>query len=278
MQPIRLCVAGADGRMGSTIIKEAEKKGMKITGAIAADWSENIGKSIKDAGIGLSDASINPPEHLSKLIGNADIFVSFASPEAEVANIPVVAGAGKGIVCGTTGITQEQMEKIRGGVEGKVCAVFAPNFSIGVNILCRMLKLASLFPKGYDVSVWEAHHAGKVDAPSGTAKKIADIVCDARGYKKVVDRREGKRKEGELEVVAMRAGGIPGIHEVLIAGEHEVLRLEHTAFSRNVFASGAMEAVGWVHRMQREGRTGVFSMDDVLNMESLPFRAGRRSV
>lgn len=267
MPPIRLCVGGADGRMGSALIKEAEKRGVKITGAITADWSLNIGKSIKDAGIGLSDTVIQQPEQLSDLIKEADIFVSFTSPDAEATNIPVVAGAGKGIVCGTTGISQEQMKKIREVIDGKTCAVFAPNFSVGINILYRMLRLTALFPRGYDISVWEAHHTGKADAPSGTARKIAEVISQARGYTTVVEKREGKRKEGELEVVALRGGGIPGIHEVIVAGEHELLRIEHTAFSRNVFASGAIVAAEWVYKAMRKGRTGTFSMDDVLGNE-----------
>jgi 4-hydroxy-tetrahydrodipicolinate reductase len=148
---------------------------------------------------------------------------------------------------------------------GKVPAVFSPNFSVGVNILFELAESLKAFPLGYDFSINEIHHTGKKDAPSGTAKKLGEIVASVRGYNKVVSGREGMspRQAGELEITALRAGGVPGIHDLIVAGQYEMLRIQHTAFSRNVFAQGAVYAAEWLNK-QNEPK--VFSMADVLGL------------
>jgi 4-hydroxy-tetrahydrodipicolinate reductase len=148
---------------------------------------------------------------------------------------------------------------------GKVPSVFSPNYSLGVNIMFKLVELLRAFPPEYDFSISEIHHVGKEDAPSGTAKKLGEIVANARGYTKVVSGREGisPRQTAELEIVAMRAGGVPGIHDLVVAGPNEMLRIEHTAFSRNVFAQGAVYAAEW---LSKQNEPIVFSMADVLGM------------
>jgi 4-hydroxy-tetrahydrodipicolinate reductase len=129
----------------------------------------------------------------------------------------------------------------------------------------KLVELLRAFPPEYDFSISEIHHVGKEDAPSGTAKKLGEIVANARGYTKVVSGREGisPRQTAELEIVAMRAGGVPGIHDLVVAGPNEMLRIEHTAFSRNVFAQGAVYAAEW---LSKQNEPIVFSMADVLGM------------
>ena len=163
-------------------------------------------------------------------------------PAAEVVNIPIVANLGKRIILGTTGFTPEQNRQVVAAMSGKVPAVFSPNYSVGVNILFKLAEALKAFPAGYDFSISEIHHTGKKDAPSGTAKKLEQIVSQARDYTKTVYGREGisPRQPAELESVALRAGGVPGIHDIIVAGPYEMLRIEHTAFSRNVFAQGAV--------------------------------------
>lgn len=260
---IRICVAGATGRMGSTLIHEAANKGFDVIGAVAAPDDPGIGKTLQELGICNLDVPVADPTTLREAVERADVYVSFTTPEAELSNIPLVADAGKRIVMGTTGFTEEQMNGLKAVVSSKVPAVFAPNFSIGVNFLLRMLRTLKLLPEDYDVSVVEAHHFKKKDAPSGTALSIAKLVSDVRGYKEFVYGRSGinPRKREEIEVLSMRGGGIPGIHKVIIAGAYDMISIEHVSFSRNAFAQGALYAVEWI---MNQTKPGVYSMEDVL--------------
>ncbi|MBS7649527.1 4-hydroxy-tetrahydrodipicolinate reductase [Candidatus Bathyarchaeota archaeon] len=249
--------------MGSTLIKEAIMRNFKIVGAVAAKEDPNINKTLKESGICDLNIKIVDPTRLQEAVKDADVYVSFTTPQAEVTNLPVVANLGKKIVMGTTGFTDEQMRKIRDAVTGKVPAVFSPNYAIGVNILFRLLRMMKIFPSGYDFSIVEIHHSGKKDAPSGTAKKMGEIISEARGYTSISYGREGlsARKPDELEVLAVRAGGVPGVHEIIVAGPYEMIRIEHMAFSRSVFAQGALYAVEWIYKQEKPG---IYSMDDVL--------------
>ena len=262
---LKFCVAGAAGRMGNAIITEATAKGHQIVGAIEAPNTPAIGKTLRELGITNSDTKIQSSDNLKEAAQNADIYVSFTMPAAEVTNIPIVANLGKRIILGTTGFTAEQNRQVVAAMSGKVPAVFSPNYSVGVNILFKLAEALKAFPAGYDFSLSEIHHTGKKDAPSGTAKKLEQILSKTRGYTKTVYGREGisPRQPAELESVAIRAGGVPGIHDVIVAGPYEMLRIEHTAFSRNVFAQGAIYAAEWLS-MQSEPK--VFSMADVLGL------------
>jgi 4-hydroxy-tetrahydrodipicolinate reductase len=251
--------------MGNAIIAEATARGHQIVGAIEAPNAPAVGRSLRELGITNSDTKILSSDMLSEASRDADVYVSFAMPAAELVNIPVVANMGKRIILGTTGFTLEQNRRVVAAMTGKVPAVFSPNYSVGVNILFKLAEALKAFPAGYDFSLSEIHHTGKKDAPSGTAKKLEQIVSQTRSYTKTVYGREGisPRQPEELESVAIRAGGVPGIHDVIVAGPYEMLRIEHTAFSRNVFAQGAVYAAEWLS-MQSE--PNVFSMADVLGL------------
>ena len=262
---LKLCVAGAAGKMGNAVIREAAVKGIEIAGAIEAAGNPCIGKSLRELGITDSETLIQSSERINEAAANADVYVSFTAPAAEVQNIPAVANLGKRIVLGTTGFTPEQDRTVREAMQSKVPAVFSPNFSVGVNILFQLAQALKAFPPEYNFSISEIHHTGKKDAPSGTAKKLGEIIAVARGYSKTVYGRDGisPRQPGELEIVALRAGGVPGIHDLIVAGPYEMLRIEHTAFSRSVFAQGAVYAAEWLSR-QTEPR--IFTMEDVLGL------------
>jgi 4-hydroxy-tetrahydrodipicolinate reductase len=191
-----------------------------------------------------------------KALEAADVYVGFSSPEAELRIARIAAEMGRKIVIGTTGIAPAELERLKTEIGAKVPAIVSSNFSIGANLMFELAKVARLLPEGYDVSVVEAHHTGKKDAPSGTAHAIAQRIREARpSYSGVVTHRpDGRpRVPGELEVVAVRAGGIPGVHDILIAGPHEMIRIEHVAFSRRAFASGVAEAVKFLHATSRPG-------------------------
>jgi 4-hydroxy-tetrahydrodipicolinate reductase len=260
---IKICVAGATGRMGSTLIKEAVARGFTIVGAVEARGNPNIGKTLREAEICDSNIKIVDPSNMEKAAKEADVYLSFTTPDAEIANLPVVANLGKRIVMGTTGLTDEQMQKIKEAVSRKVPTVISPNYAIGVNIMFNLTKALARLPADYDFSITEVHHIGKKDAPSGTAKKLGTLVSEARKYSTTVYGREGinPRKPGELEILSVRAGGVVGIHDLLVAGPYEMIRIEHTAFSRSVFAQGALFAAEWVCK---QTKSGIYSMDDVL--------------
>lgn len=261
---LNLCIAGI-GRMGKAIIHEAVAKGHQISGAIEAPSCPVIGKTLRELGICNSDTKILSSEQIREAVQNADVFISFSAPAADLVNIPIVVDLGKRIILGTTGFTPEQTTQITTLMRGKVPSVFSPNYSIGVNILFKLAENLRAFPAGYDVSLSEIHHTGKKDAPSGTAKKLEQIISQTRNYSKTVYGREGvsPRQPAELESVAIRAGGVPGIHDVIVAGPNEMLRIEHTAFSRDVFAQGAVTAAEWIVK-QKESK--IYSMDNVLGL------------
>ena len=260
---IKICVAGASGRMSSTLLREALASGFEVVSGVEAPGNPNVGKTLREAGICESDARIFSAEDLREAVREADVYISFTTPEAEASNIPIVADLGKRIVMGTTGLSEEQMRIVREAIEGRVPAVISPNYAIGVNMLFRMIKTLRILPPNYDFSIVEVHHAGKRDAPSGTAKRLGEIISEARGYRSLIHGREGisVRKRDELEILSVRAGGVPGVHDIIIAGPHEMIRIEHVAFSRRVFAQGALYAAEWVCRQKKPG---VYSMDDVL--------------
>ena len=262
---LKLCVAGAAGRMGNAIITEAKSKGHEIVGAIEAPNNPCVGKTLRELGITNSNTQILGSDRLNEAIQAADTYISFTLPAAEVINIPIVANLGKRIILGTTGFTSEQNRQIVAALSGKVPAVFSPNYSVGVNIMFKLAESLKAFPQGYDFSINEIHHIGKKDAPSGTAKKLGEIIASNRGYTKVVSGRGGisPRQPDELEITALRAGGVPGIHDIIVAGPYEVLRIEHTTFSRSVFAQGAVYAAEW---LSKQSEPKMYSMADVLGL------------
>ena len=262
---LKLCVAGAAGKMGNAIIQEATAKGFQIVGAVEAQGNPTIGKSLKQLGIANSDTCIVGPDMICDAVNSADVYITFTSPAAEVLNLPLVAKLGKRIVLGTTGFTEEQNKQVRKAIEGKVPAVFSPNYSVGVNMLFKLAEVLKAFPQEYNFSITEIHHTAKKDAPSGTAMKLGEIISGIRGYTTTVHGREGTslRKPDELEIAALRAGGVPGIHDLIVAGPYEMLKIEHIAFSRNVFAQGAVFAAEW---LSKQNNPGIYSMATVLGL------------
>ncbi len=263
MSAIRLCIVGATGRMGGFVVKEALNRNFQIVSAVAAPGEKTVGKTLREIGISNLDLKVTDAEDLDSALKDVEIYISFTNAEAEVTNLPVVAEKRIKAVIGTTGFNVEQKKAVENAVLGKIPSFFSPNFSTGINVLFKILKLCRLFPKGYDFSIVETHHTGKSDAPSGTALKMADIIANIREYKEKIYGREGisKRKQSELEILSARIGGVPGIHEVIIGAEHELIRIEHTVFSRAVFAQGALYAAEWLYR-KKEPR--IYTMDDLL--------------
>lgn len=253
--------------MGSTIVSEAPADRFRITGAVAAEGEPAIGRSLRELEIADLDLKVTTPASLTELLPSADACLSFTSPAAELANLPKVVASGRPFVLGTTGFSETEQKHVLDTLNGKVPCVMASNFSIGANMLFAMASTLKNLPPDFDVSVLEMHHSGKADAPSGTAKTIAELVSKSRGYSSTVSGRSGlsKRARGELEVVSLRGGGMPGEHAIYAFGPHEMLKFEHLAFSRSAFAQGALLAARWITQ-DREPR--VYSMLDVLGFKT----------
>jgi 4-hydroxy-tetrahydrodipicolinate reductase len=249
--------------MGGTIIREAPADRFVITGAVAAANESAIGKTLKELGVADIDLNVTSPVSLREVLTTADVCLSFTSPAAEVENLPSVTASGRPLILGTTGFSDAQQAYVLETLDTRIPCVMASNFSIGANMLFAMASTLKSLPGDFDVSVLEMHHAGKADAPSGTAKTIAEAVSKARGYSTTVYGRSGvsKRAKGELEVASFRGGGMPGEHAIYAFGPNEMLKFEHLAFSRSAFAQGALLAATWIAQ-NRKPR--VFSMLDVL--------------
>ncbi|MDR0460187.1 MAG: 4-hydroxy-tetrahydrodipicolinate reductase [Nitrososphaerota archaeon] len=264
---LKLCVAGAAGRMGRAIIKEAYLKGIQTVGAIESSSSSAVGKTLQDLAITDQDTEILSSDKLDRALVNADVFISFTSPAADLVNIPLVVEQGKRIILGTTGFSSEQNRVIIDNMNGKVPVVFSPNYSVGINIFFNLIGTLNAFPSDYDFCINELHHTGKKDAPSGTANKLGELVSNMRNYTKTVTGREGmsSRQPNELEITSMRAGDVSGIHTLTIAGPHEMLKIEHTAFSRDALAQGAVYAAEW---LSKQNIPQIYNMTDVLGLTS----------
>lgn len=197
-------------------------------------------------------------------LAGADVAIEFTSPASAVSNIEKTAKVGVNMVVGTTGWT-EQVKEVRKLVEDSgIGFVYAPNFSLGVNVFYEIVKTASrLFNKldEYDVLCHEWHHKGKVDSPSGTARKIADTVISEMGRKKgpVFDCLNRGRDESELHVSSTRGGWVPGTHEVVFDSEFDSVELVHRARNRGGLAAGALRAAEWI-----AGKKGFFEFADYL--------------
>ncbi len=234
--PLRVIVAGAAGRMGSLVAKLA-----------AADPRFSLAACLFHEKPG--DARGAPAvtlEDLGPHLTHADAAVDFSSPAGSLKLAALAAGSKTALVIGTTGFSKAQMEKLR-AFSRRIPVFYAPNFSPAVFLLCRLASEAAKALAGFDVSVSEVHHAGKKDAPSGTALALAASIAKAR-------------RGRHVPIVSQRAGDIVGEHAALLAGPHERLEIVHRAHARALFAHGALDAALWL----RGRRPGFYGMEDML--------------
>ncbi|UCC22108.1 MAG: 4-hydroxy-tetrahydrodipicolinate reductase [Planctomycetota bacterium] len=259
----KLIVVGAAGRMGKRILALVlEGDLFDIVGAVEKPGHPDIGK---DAGLLASAAPINVKLDSTYPPG-ADVVVDFSLPAAADGSIDHCAQNGVALVLGTTGLTDEQRDKLNAASE-KIPIVYATNMSVGMNLLFTQVgKVAAILGDDYDVEIVEQHHRFKKDAPSGSALTLAANICKASGKKfpdALVPGRAGKdqpRKKGTIGVHAVRAGDITGRHQVIFSTLGETVTLTHTAHTRDTFARGALRAAQWL----ADKKTGLYSMADVL--------------
>ena len=265
--PRRVAVAGASGRMGRMLIEAiAAADDCVLAGALDVAGSPALGA---DAAAFLGRASgIAITADLREGLKNADVLIDFTRPEGTLAHAAVCAELGVQLVVGTTGFTEAQKAELAAAAH-KTAIVFAPNMSVGVNVTLKLLQMAAkAMATGYDIEIIEAHHRHKVDAPSGTALKMGEVIADALGRDLkdcAVYAREGvtgERDPSSIGFATIRGGDIVGDHTVLFAGIGERIEITHKSSSRATYAQGSLRAV----RFLADRKTGMFDMFDVLGL------------
>lgn len=266
MANLKLLVAGAAGRMGRAVIREAlATPGVTIAGGFERDGSDAIGKDIGPLA-GLDSLGVIVDADAKTSIRRADALIDFTAPAASLANARAAAAHGVPHVIGTTGFSAAEDEEIA-ALSARIAIVKSGNMSLGVNLLAALVRdAASRLGPDYDIEIVEAHHRAKVDAPSGTALMLAGAAADGRGVDlkshslRGRDGATGARPEGAIGFAVVRGGGIIGDHDVMFAGAEEIITLSHRAIDRGLFAKGAVAAAKWA-----VGKPpGLYGMSDVL--------------
>ncbi len=264
-----IVVTGASGRMGQMLIRTiVASDRARLAGAIERKGHEWVGKDVGVA-MGGSALGVSVSDDPLEVIAHAHAVIDFTAPAASVEFANLAAQARCVHVIGTTGMTEDDLAKIDAAARHAII-VRAGNMSLGVNLLVQLTKkVAAALDEDYDIEVIEAHHAQKVDAPSGTALMLGEAAADGRGVSldAVADRGRdgitGKRERGHIGFHAIRGGDIVGEHDVLFAAPGERIILRHVASDRAVFARGALKAALW-----GQGRKpGEYDMLDVLGLK-----------
>jgi 4-hydroxy-tetrahydrodipicolinate reductase len=267
----KIAIVGAAGRMGKTLIETIVRHPTAtLTAAIEQPSNPYVGSDAGDvAGVGTLGVIIC--DSLEAVLGDFDVLIDFTIAAATEVHLSLCATAGKKLVIGTTGLSHEQNAQVVAAGE-QIGLVYAPNYSIGVNATFKLLEVAAkIFGDSVDIEITEAHHRHKVDAPSGTALKMGEVIAGALGRdldKVAIYGREGQTGERDRQTIGfstIRGGDIIGEHQVMFAGQGERLEIVHRAQSRSNFAEGAVRAAVWI---AGEG-PGVFDMQDVLGLHQL---------
>jgi 4-hydroxy-tetrahydrodipicolinate reductase len=266
MANLRILVAGAAGKMGRAVIRQAlSTPGVAIAGGFERAGSDAIGKDLGPLA-GLDGLGVAVEADAEKSIRRADALIDFTAPAASLANARLAAAAGVAHIIGTTGFSAPEESEITALAE-KIAIVKSGNMSLGVNLLAELVReAAARLGPDYDIEIVEAHHRAKLDAPSGTALMLARAAADGRGVTlqdhsvRTRDGAIGERPNGAIGFAVIRGGGIVGDHEVMFAGADEAIALSHRAIDRGLFAKGALAAAKWA-----KGKApGLYSMADVL--------------
>ncbi|HJS02443.1 MAG TPA: 4-hydroxy-tetrahydrodipicolinate reductase [Variovorax sp.] len=263
----RIAIAGASGRMGHMLIEAVrEAQDCRLAGALDIPGSPALGS---DAAAFLGAASGVPiVSDLRTGLQDAQVLIDFTRPEGTLAHLAVCRELGVQAVIGTTGFSEAQKAEIAAAAKD-IAIMMAPNMSVGVNVTFKLLEMAAkALSTGYDIEIIEAHHRHKVDAPSGTALKMGEVIAGALGRDLkdcAVYAREGitgERDPSTIGFAAIRGGDIVGDHTVLFAGTGERIEITHKSASRATYAQGSLRAV----RFLAERKTGLFDMFDVLGL------------
>ncbi len=264
---IPLIVTGACGRMGRAVLSCAlEAKDFEIAAALEAPDHSLIGKTVAEV-CGISGCSVRIESSPRSFPGNKAVVVDFSTPESSLDYLSRASEQRLPMVIGTTGFEKHRIDKIKKASE-EIPIVIASNMSVGVNLLFKLVEeAAQILGPDYDAEIIEIHHRFKKDAPSGTAKTLAEKIAATRpdSPMTLVHGREGMtggRKPGEIGIHAVRAGDVIGEHTVVFATLGERIEMTHRCHSRNTFAQGALRAARFVY----DRASGFFNMQDVLGI------------
>ncbi|RYX91875.1 MAG: 4-hydroxy-tetrahydrodipicolinate reductase [Comamonadaceae bacterium] len=264
----QIAVAGASGRMGQMLVEAIRQSGdLSLAGALDIGASPALGN---DASAFLGHSSgVAITSDLREGLKNAGVLVDFTRPEGTMAHLAACRELGVKMVIGTTGFSDAQKAEIAEAAK-TIAIVMAPNMSVGVNVTLKLLEMAAkAMSTGYDIEIIEAHHRHKVDAPSGTALKMGEVIADALGRDLkdcAVYAREGvtgERDPSSIGFATIRGGDIVGDHTVLFAGTGERIEITHKSSSRATYAQGSLRAA----RFLATKSSGLFDMFDVLNLK-----------
>ncbi len=263
---IKIIVTGACGRMGRRIARMViEQEDVELAGVVERKDHPSLGKDMGEI-LGLGSIGVVLEDDLKKVVDKGKVIIDFTYPEATLGHLKLAGEQHKAMVIGTTGFGEDQISELKSLAKNLPC-VFSPNMSVGVNLLFEIAgQVAEVLGNDYDMEIVEAHHRHKKDAPSGTAKKLAEILAKARGQNlekvAVYGRRgiTGERAKETIGIHAVRGGDIVGDHTVIFAGPAERIELVHRAHSRDTFARGAVRAA----RFAAKALPGLYSMRDVL--------------
>ncbi len=265
--PLRIAVAGASGRMGRMLVEAVlDAPDCTLAGALDVAASPAIGQ---DAGAFLGRTTgVAVTADVGAALAGAQVLIDFTRPEGTLHHLALCAERGVALVIGTTGFSDEQKAEIRAGAQ-RTPVFMSPNMSVGVNVVMRLLEQAALaFSEGYDIEIIEAHHRNKIDAPSGTALQMGEVVAKALGRNladNAVFGREGVtgvRDPSTIGFATVRGGDIIGDHTVLFAGIGERIEISHRSSSRATYAQGSLRAA----RFLAHSGPGLYDMKDVLGL------------
>ena len=265
----KIAVTGAAGRMGRQIIEAIHAyDGVELGAALERPGSPMLGLDAGElAGIGKLGITIG--DSIAAVAYDFEVLIDFTLPEVTIQNVAACRAAGRKMVIGTTGLNDAQKQQLAEAA-ADIAIVFAPNMSVGVNLCLKLLQLAAeVLGDEVDIEIIEAHHRHKIDAPSGTALAMGEVVAQALGRDPkecAVYGREGRTGERDPKTIGfetIRAGDIVGDHTVMFAGIGERIEITHKASSRMTFAKGAVRAAGWLDGHPK----GLFDMQDVLGLK-----------
>ncbi len=268
---VRVAITGVTGRMGKSLVQAAyQNNRVDLVAAVARPGSPSLEV---DSGVlaGMQENQVAITAQLQDCIDPVDVVIDFTLPDPSMLNLEICNQAGRAIVIGTTGFSPQQRLQIEKTAQ-HIPVVLAPNMSVGVNLSFKLLEVAAkVLGDTVDIEIIEAHHRHKLDAPSGTALRMGEVIADVLGRDlktQATWSRHGhmdERKPDEIGFSVIRAGDIVGEHTVMFADEGERIELTHKASSRMTFASGAMRAALWIV----DKPSGLYDMQDVLGLRDL---------
>lgn len=271
-EPLRIAIAGVAGRMGQTLVRTVLVEGHDLVGGTEVPTTPVRDTDLARL-VGLPyELGVTPVTDVVEAARDARVWIDFTRPDATLAALDALRHTPvHAVIIGTTGFDAKDEARIARAAED-MAVVKAGNFSLGVNLLTALARLAAARLGGdWDAEVLETHHRRKVDAPSGTALMLGQAVAEGRGQTLAAlrsppyDGPDARRMDGTIGFAVRRSGGVVGEHEVTFASDREVIALGHQALDRSVFAAGALHAAGWAMGQA----PGLYDMEDVLDLKRL---------